>query len=54
MIEVTVTYTTGETYTESFATERAARRFCAEEVKWENTKRVACAAIGFDQAGDFA
>ena len=52
MIEVT--YTTGETHTESFATERAARRFCAEEVKWENTKRVACAAIGFDQPGDFA
>ncbi len=54
MFEVNVTCKNGETYTAYFATERAARRFCAEEVKWENTKRVACAAIGFDQAGDFA
>lgn len=54
MLEVTVTYKTGETYTESFATERAARRFCAEEVKWENTLRVTCPGIDFDQAGDFA
>jgi len=38
----------------TFKTERAARVFCDEEVKWETTQRVVCPQIGFDQRGDFA
>lgn len=54
MITVTIQTRAGETFTETFTSERAARRFCAEEVKWESTGRVTCDAIGFDQPGDFA
>jgi hypothetical protein len=54
MITATTTTRNGETFTETFDTEHAARRFCVEEVKWESTARVVCEAISFDQAGDFA
>lgn len=38
----------------TFYTERAARGFCREEVKWEKTIHVVCPQIDFDQPGDFA
>lgn len=54
MITVTTTTRDGNTFTEEFDDKQDAREFCAEEVKWETTARVTCAAINFDQPGDFA
>ena len=44
----------GETRTVTRDTEIAALAFCREEVKWESTQRVHCAALDFDREGDFA
>lgn len=52
-IEVLVHRVNGDIEIEQFHTEREARAFCREEVKWESTKRVICDAIVFDQTGDF-
>lgn len=43
---------TQETVTVAFDWE--AKAVCREEVKWENTARVVCPSIGFDETGDFA
>ena len=52
--EVTVKYLDGETVTAEFDTARKAERFANEEIKWENTMRVTCPALGLNLAGSFA
>jgi hypothetical protein len=52
--QVTVTYIDGETITTDFDNARKAERFARNEVKYENTARAICPALGLDLAGDFA
>ena len=42
-----------DTSTEEFDTEKQVRRFCREEVKWESTATVECAALDINETGDF-
>lgn len=53
-IEVLIHRTNGDIDVEQFHTDREARSFCREEIKWESTARVICSHIGFDETGDFA
>jgi len=41
------------TYTKTFSTAERAEAYAAEEMKWEGTKRVRCAELGFDLPGDY-
>jgi len=43
-----------ETYENEFDTEKEARSFCREEVKWESTGTVKCVELDIDWTGDFA
>lgn len=39
---------------EEFSSEREARSFCREEVKWESCQSVECKALGISERGSFA
>lgn len=52
--EITLDYTDGGYFVIRYETEREARAFIEEELKWETTKRIRCPLLMIDQAGDFA
>ena len=51
---IIVTYSDGEQIATNFADASKATRFAKSEVKYENTLRAECQALGLDLQGDFA
>ncbi len=54
MHEITIILRDGTQETVTVAFDWEAKAICNEEIKWENTARVVCPSINFDQTGDFA
>lgn len=54
MHKITIILRDGTQETLSVTFDWEAKAICREEVKWENTGRVICETIGFDETGDFA
>lgn len=54
MYEITIILRDGTQETVTVAFNWEAKAICREEIRWENTGRVICPAIGFDELGDFA
>ena len=54
MYEITIVLRNGTQEKIAVAFDWQAKAICREEVKWENTGRVICPSIGFDETGDFA
>ena len=54
MYKITIILRDGTKEKIAVAFDWEAQAICREEVKWENTGRVICRSIGFDQIGDFA
>lgn len=52
--EITLDYADGGHFVIRYETEREARAFIEEELKWETTKRVRCPLLNVDEQGDFA
>ena len=52
--EITLDYTDGGCFVIRYETEREARAYIEEELKWETTKRVRCPSLMIDEQGDFA
>lgn len=50
---ITVTYRNGSELTITKPTEKSALAFCNEEIMWENTLKVVCPAIEFEEDGSF-
>ena len=53
MHQITIILRDGTQETVTVTLDWEAKAICREEVKWENTSRVICESIGFDQTGDF-
>lgn len=53
MHTIIITLRDGSTETMQASFDWEAKAICKEEVKWENTLRVVCETIGFDQEGSF-
>lgn len=53
-IVVIVTSTIDGQFEETFTEEKKARRFIREELLWESTVRVQCAALNIDERGSMA
>jgi hypothetical protein len=51
---VIVDYADGEQIATIFTSERKAKAYAMEELRWECTKRVQCPSLKIDQQGDFA
>ena len=54
MHTIIITLRDGSTETVTAAFDWEAKALCNEETKWENTARVVCETIGFDEPGTFA
>ena len=53
MYEITIILRDGTKEKIIAAFDWQAKAICREEIKWENTGRVICPSIGFDETGDF-
>jgi hypothetical protein len=53
MYEITIVLRDGTHEKVTVAFDWQAKAICREEIKWENTGRVVCPSIGFDETGDF-
>lgn len=51
---VVTTYAKDDVYVSSFASERAARAYIAEELLWESTVSVECPKLNINERGSFA
>jgi hypothetical protein len=50
---ITITYRDGSEATVTASSARHALAICNEEIKWENTLKVVCPAIQFEEVGSF-
>jgi hypothetical protein len=53
MYTIIITLRDGSTETKTESFDWAAHAICIEEIQWENTQRVVCEALGFDEEGSF-